>query len=80
MTSLSVLFSGNLGIKFLIKSLGNWQQVIKHSGEKLYSTDQSGFDDRIRNLNAENAIYVVADIHGTINSLIKNIIRGGFYF
>lgn len=59
--------------KFLIKSLGNWQSVIKHSGEKLYSTDQSGFDSRIKNLNAENAIYVVADIHGTINSLIKNI-------
>lgn len=62
-----------LSEKFLIKRLENWQQVIQHLGAKLYSTEKSGFDSRIKNLTTLDAMYIVADIHGSINSLIKNI-------
>lgn len=62
-----------LSDKFLIKKLNNWQQVIQHLGMKLYSTEESGFDSRIKNLTTVDAMYIVADIHGSINSLIRNI-------
>lgn len=62
-----------LSDKFLIKKYNNWQEVIQHLGTKLYSTEESGFDSRIKNLNTVDAMYIAADIHGSINSLIRNI-------
>lgn len=62
-----------LSDKFLIKKLENWGEVIQHFGMKLYSTDESGFDKRMKNLKALDAGYIANDLHGTINSVVKNI-------
>ena len=59
--------------KFLIKKYDNWDKVIQHLGKKLYSTDDSGFDSRVRNMNTLDSLYIAQDLHGSITSIFKNI-------
>ena len=59
--------------KFLIKKYDNWDRVINHLGKKLYSTDESGFDSKIKNINTIDSLYIAQDLHGSITSIYKNI-------
>lgn len=59
--------------KFLIKKYDNWDRVINHLGKKLYSTDESGFDSKVRNMNTIDSMYIAQDLHGSITSIFKNI-------
>lgn len=59
--------------KFLIKKYDNWDRVINHLGKKLYSTDDSGFDSKIKNINTIDSLYIAQDLHGSITSIYKNI-------
>lgn len=59
--------------KFLIKKYDNWDRVINHLGKKLYSTDDSGFDSKVRNMNTVDSLYIAQDLHGSITSIFKNI-------
>lgn len=59
--------------KFLIKKYDNWDRVINHLGKKLYSTEESGFDSKVRNMNTIDSMYIAQDLHGSITSIFKNI-------
>lgn len=59
--------------KFLIKKYDNWDRVVNHLGKKLYSTDNSGFDSKVRNMNTIDSLYIAQDLHGSITSIFKNI-------
>lgn len=59
--------------KFLIKKYDNWDRVINHLGKKLYSTEDSGFDSKVRNMNTIDSLYIAQDLHGSVTSIFKNI-------